>query len=284
MIATPTPWNDDDHMSTSSGQPDFDASIRHIEHEGETWFSMVDVMAFFADTEADARYYWRDTKKRLEADGFDVGEKISHIPLTDKTGKRKQKTDCATGQTVLRIVQSIPSPKAEPIREWLAHLGYEQLEAEVTPGLETERAFQRDIARLQRRGLSELEAVQWIEMRVKQKRGNLAIRDIWKLHGASGWDYATLSNAVMEGATGKTATQLKRELRVSNPRDHLSAAENAAIAGIELFSSILHTSRDSHGVTELTDDIQDGASLIDRDAIQRVFSKTRPDRRAVHHG
>lgn len=269
-------WTDD---ATPNAQPDFDASIRRVEHEDETWFSLVDVMAFFSDTEADARYYWRDTKARLEADGFQLGDKISQLKLTAKDGKQRF-TDCATGQTVLRIVQSIPSPKAEPIREWLAQKGYEYLEAEANPGLETARAYQRDIERLQRQGLTASEAAQWLDTRIKQKRGNLAIKDVWKAHGiVSGRDYAALSNEVMRGATGKTATELKRELQVSNPRDYLSAAENAAVAGIELFSSILHNSRESQGVNELAEDIHDGSAMIDRDAIHRAFSKRRPDRK-----
>jgi hypothetical protein len=123
--------------------------------------------------------------------------------------------------------------------------------------------------------MSHEETLKWIDVRAKQKRGNLAIKDTWAERGAVGRDYPNLSNAVMLEATGKTATDMKRELQVTNPRDYLSAAENAAVAGVELFAGLLHNGRDSRGYEQLRDDIADGAGMIDRAAIEAAFSKRR---------
>jgi hypothetical protein len=129
----------------------FDDSIRHEVRNGVTLYSLVDIVAQFSDTEA-ARQYWLDTKKRLKRDGFEVSDKILRISLTDKTGNRKQQTDVADAETCLRIVQSIPSPKAEPVRQWLARVALERMEEAADPELGIRRARERAVAAYQRQG------------------------------------------------------------------------------------------------------------------------------------
>jgi len=261
----------------------FNSQIRNVTHEGVTHYSLVDICAQFADTQTDPRHYWRDTKKRLARDGFDVGEKISRISMTDKTGKRKQETDVADAETCLRIVQSIPSPKAEPIRLWLARVAYERLEEIAQPGLATDNARRREIAGLQSRGMSQDRAEEWLEQREKGKQIRLGITDEWKVRGAHGKDYVRLTDDVNSVALGASAQALKQQLKLAkndNLRDHLSAAEIATVGATEYFAAGLHAKRDSHGIDELSDDVKDTRTIIDaaRDAIKTVFSKERPRR------
>jgi hypothetical protein len=118
--------------SSNAEQPDFSRRIRRTEVDGVLYFSVIDLMAEFSDTVADAKYYWRDTKKRLEQDGFQVGEKISQLKLPARDGKMRQ-TDVADAETCLRILQSVPSPKVESIREWMARLANERITRQPQP-------------------------------------------------------------------------------------------------------------------------------------------------------
>lgn len=198
--------------------PDFDKSIRRVEYNGETHFSLVDVMAFFSDTTADARYYWRDTKKRLEADGFQLGEKISQLKLVSSDGK-SYKTDCATGEIVMRIVQSIPSPKAEPIREWLARLGYERLEEKANPNLGIDRAGERYAADMQERyGLDRNAALKAAIKRLQGKVTRNSMTDALREYITDAIYYGTFTDTEYLGLFGKRAKQMNAELG-GNPRD-----------------------------------------------------------------
>jgi hypothetical protein len=118
--------------SSNPEQPDFSHRIRRMVVDGVLYFSVIDIMAEFSDTVADAKYYWRDTKRRLEQDGFQLGEKISQLKLPARDGKMRL-TDVADTETCLRILQSVPSPKVEPIREWMARLADERITAAKQP-------------------------------------------------------------------------------------------------------------------------------------------------------
>ncbi|MEP7290073.1 MAG: hypothetical protein ABI947_30360 [Chloroflexota bacterium] len=110
----------------SDNPTDFNQRIRRAYVDGVMYFSLIDIMTEFSDTEADAKYYWRDTKKRLEVDGFELGEKISQLKLPARDGKMRL-TDVANAETCLRILQSVPSPKVEPIRVWMARTANEHI-------------------------------------------------------------------------------------------------------------------------------------------------------------
>jgi hypothetical protein len=204
-------------------QPEFSQRIRRVEHEGETYYSLVDIVEEFVDTTA-VRQYWRDTKKRLKRDGFDVSENILHIPLLDKTGKRQQKTDCATAETCLRIVQSIPSPKAEPVRQWLACVARERLEDTADPELGIERARQRAVESYQKRGKD----VRWIAARLKGIDDRKAFTDALARHVVNivAQHYGIATNTVYKGLWGRDANTLKAQLglpKSANLRDHQPA-------------------------------------------------------------
>lgn len=261
-------------------QPEFSQRIRRVEYNGEIYFSLVDIMAEFSDTIAESRFYWRDTKKRLKRDGFQLYDKISQLKVRSGDGKF-YKTDCATAKVCLRIIQSIPSPKAESIRQWLALVGHERLEEDADPELSQRRGHERAIARLMDRGLSFAEAEQWLEVRQEGKTYRRAITDEWQKRGAKGKDFATLTNTVTEVATGQSATEHSITLQLNQGeivRDHLSAADNALIGATEFLAGGLHVTRDSQGTPELHEDIHDTEPMLNRDAVHQAFSKKRPNR------
>jgi len=259
----------------------FNSQIRNVTHEGVTRYSLVDICAQFSESAAPDQY-WRDTQKRLKRDGFQPQENVLRLKLMAKDGKQRI-ADVADAETCLRIVQSIPSPKAEPIRLWLARVAYERLEEIAQPGLATDNARRREIAGLQSRGMSQDRAEEWLEQREKGKQIRLGITDEWKVRGAHGKDYVRLTDDVNSVALGASAQALKQQLKLAkndNLRDHLSAAEIATVGATEYFAAGLHAKRDSHGIDELSDDVKDTRTIIDaaRDAIKTVFSKERPRR------
>lgn len=287
MTVNITPWNDeqiDDERPLPLIVADqWDFPLQHYETGDGYLYSIHDwIKGLTSGSPETARKSWENIRSEVEVPTF----KLDYL-----TQGGVFQTDFTTDKGLYLIAQNLRStakrPQLKEIKHYLSDAGVFADEVRRNPDQAIEQIEDyrnhRDYKRLIASGMAHDEAVQWLDTRAKQKRQRPAITQIWQQRGAEGRDYATLSNAVTEGATGKTATQLKRELQVTNPRDHLSTAENAAIAGIELFSSILHTSRDSQGVNELSEDIHDGASLIDRDAIRRVFSKTRPTRQAVRH-
>jgi prophage antirepressor-like protein len=140
--------------------------IRSVWYEEAWWFSVVDVVEVLTET-ANPRRYWSDLKRKLEAEGFDqLYEKIVQLKLTAPDGKLRA-TDCADTPTMFRIVQTIPSPKAEPFKRWLAQVGYERVQEIEDPELAAARA--RDLYRA--KGYPE----DWIEMRMKTPKKEAAL-------------------------------------------------------------------------------------------------------------
>lgn len=145
----------------------FDPSIRRVTMDGVEYFSCVDIMAVFVGDSgaywqsgerkgqkkvlsSDPRVIWGYVKKRLDEEGFNRQEKIIQLKLQARDGKMRL-TDCADGQTIVRIIQSIPSPKAEPLRQWLAELGYAALEEAANPELAVRRR-RAELAKLEKTG------------------------------------------------------------------------------------------------------------------------------------
>lgn len=212
--------------------PEFNARIRRAQHEGKTVYSLVDIMAEFSETEADARFYWRDTKKRLKSDGFDLRDKISQLKLKAKDGKLRL-TDCADAETCLRIVQSIPSPKAESIREWLAHLAYERLEEAAQPGLASQRARERDLALLKAHGYGDHEATQFLEARIQGvdtfKQLMTLVKEVCESP-----NYGQIVNSEYQAMFGKVASELRVILDTKSVRDALPALQLSYLRTAEL--------------------------------------------------
>jgi hypothetical protein len=209
----------------------FSSSIRRVVIDDVEYFSLVDIMAEFADTKNAVRKYWADTKRRLIRDGFDVSDGIRHISLMDKTGKRKQKTDCANGQTVMRIVQSIPSSKAEPIREWLAELGYRAIEEMANPELAVVRR-QAELKKLTDAGYGNHPAVQHL----RDRDTNIAVFKSLKATIARVCEnprWGHIFNTEYNAMFGQVAAQLELILQTKSIRDALPSLQLTALTYAE---------------------------------------------------
>lgn len=204
-------------LSLFDAQPDFDASIRRTTENGTVYFSLVDMMSQFADSKQDARKYWNDTKDRLKKDGFEVSEKIRQLKLEAKDGKT-YKTDCADGETCLRIVQSIPSPKAEPIRQWLAQLGYERLEETVNPDLGIQRAKERARQTYTSWGKDD----RWISARMDGMVHRNQLTEALKSAVVDTVQYGKATNAEYKGMFHKTAKEITEITGFKNARDGMT--------------------------------------------------------------
>lgn len=144
---------------------------RHWDEDREVWyFSIVDIIEVLTDSQR-PRKYWSDLKKKLEAEGSELSEKIGQLKMLSSDGKR-YRTDVLDTENVLRLVQSIPSPKAEPFKLWLARVGYERIEETEAPELAFDRAMQTYL----RNGYSK----EWINLRL-QKNCEVVNKCRWHL-------------------------------------------------------------------------------------------------------
>ena len=159
--------------------------IRKILHKGEWWFSVIDVVEALSSTDR-PRKYWSDLKKKLVKEGFlEVSEKIGQLKMAAPDGKMRE-TDCATTETMFRIIQAIPSPKAEPFKRWLARVGFERVEEIENPEL----AIKRTRAIYKAKGYSDA----WIEKRMRGIEVRETLTDEWKKRGVKeGQEYAILT-------------------------------------------------------------------------------------------
>ena len=196
--------------------------VRRVYDEGtETWwFSVIDVVQVLTDS-TNANRYWSDLKRKLahEAGSEQPYEKIVRLKLTAPDGKQRE-TDCATAETLLRIVQSVPSPKAEPIKLWLAKVGYERMQEMADPELSLDRARQT----WQQHGRSD----KWIQQRMTGQETRNKLTDYWSEHDIKpGSEFAILTNIIHQEWAGVSVAQHKemKGLKSHNLRDHMSEAE-----------------------------------------------------------
>lgn len=228
--------------------PEFDGqSIRRVYDESTEiwWFSVVDVVQVLTDSN-NARRYWSDLKRKLalEAGSEQPYEKIVQLKLTAPDGKQRE-TDCATAETLLRIVQSVPSPKAEPIKLWLAKVGYERMQELADPALSLNRARQT----WQQHGRSD----KWIAQRMTGQETRNKLTDYWRDHDIKeGSEFAILTNIIHQEWTGVSVTEHKemKGLSSHNLRDHMSEAELIFTALAELSTRQISESVAAAGLPE----------------------------------
>ena len=188
--------------------------------EKEEWyFSIIDVISVLTGT-ANPRRYWSDLKRKLKAEGAnELYEKIVQLKMLSSDGKR-YKTDVANTEQLLRIIQSIPSPKAEPFKAWLAMVGKERIEETIDP----EQAIDRALDTYLKKGYSE----EWIHQRLLAIRIRNELTDEWKKHGVQkGKEYAILTDEISRAWSGMTTGQYKRlkGLTKENLRDNMTDLE-----------------------------------------------------------
>ena len=188
--------------------------------EKEEWyFSIIDVISVLTGT-ANPRRYWSDLKRKLKAEGAnELYEKIVQLKMLSSDGKR-YKTDVANTKQLLRIIQSIPSPKAEPFKAWLAMVGKERIEETIDP----EQAIDRALDTYLKKGYSE----EWIHQRLLAIRIRNELTDEWKKRGVQkGKEYAILTDEISRAWSGMTTGQYKRlkGLTKENLRDNMTDLE-----------------------------------------------------------
>ena len=199
----------------------FDGVIRKVWHkqEEEWYFSIVDVCQILTDS-SDGRKYWNKLKQRLIAEGFQLVTKCHQLKMKSPKDGKMYKTDCATTEQLLRIIQSIPSKKAEPFKQWLAKVGSERLDEMADP----EKALDRGMSYYKAKGYSD----EWIKQRLQSKSIRDELTDEWKRVGISdSKDYAVLTNILTAAWSGKTVQAYKqyKGLHKENLRDNMTNIE-----------------------------------------------------------
>lgn len=224
--------------------------IRRIEHDGEWYFSVVDVVAVLTDNDYQgARNYWKVLKNRLINEGANEPvTKCNQLKLTAEDGKLRA-TDCANTETIFRIIQSIPSPKAEPFKQWLAKVGYERIQEINDPEL----AQQRMMEIYRQKGYSE----EWTKQRIQSISIRKKLTDEWKIRGAVEEDY-NIFTAIMSKATfGLKPNEYKKlkGLKKENLRDHMSDIELTLTMLGEATARELHKTNNTQGKSNLEKDV-----------------------------
>lgn len=231
--------------------------IRRVLFENEWWFSVVDIIAFLTES-PDAGAYWRKLKQRLVAEGSEVVTFCHGLKLTAPDG-RKRETDCANTQGIFRILQSIPSPKAEPFKLWLARIGKERIDEIENPEL----AMDRSKVLYEKKGYDKT----WIDKRMRGISVRHTLTDEWATRGAkASKDYAILTNEIMQEAFGlkvkdyKTVKGLERE----NLRDHMTDLELIITMLGEATTTQITQEKDSKGFDKLKIDAKVGGAVAGR--------------------
>ena len=209
----------------------------------EWYFSVVDVISVLTDSVAPRRY-WSDLKGKLRAEGSQVYEKIVQLKLEASDGK-SYLTDCFSAEHVLRVIQSIPSPKAEPFKLWLAKVGYERVQEIADP----EKALNRSRAYWQRMGRSE----KWIQQRMMGQEIRNKLTDYWKNNELKEKDeYAILTNIIHEEWSELSVAGHKelKGLQTQNLRNHMTDAELVFTALAELSTRQIAETEQAKGLEE----------------------------------
>lgn len=239
-----------------------DFQIRRVyDEKAEKWyFSVVDIVGALIqqkDYQA-ARKYWKVLKGRLAKEGFQPVTNCYQLKMRADDGKMRL-TDVADPETVLRIVQSVPSPKAEPIKQWLAKVGYERIQDMSDPARSLDRAREY----WQRHGRSE----KWIQQRMMGQETRNKLTDYWKDHKVKGEEeYAILTNIIHQEWSGVSVKRHKsiKGLKTQNLRDHMSEAELILTALAELSTRQIAESVAATGLPENAEAGRKGGAIAGR--------------------
>jgi len=240
----------------------------HFDEQTEEWyFSVIDVVEVLTDS-ANPRDYWFKMKQRVKLeDGIELSTICRQLKMIAPDGKMRS-TDCVNVQSLLRIIQSIPSPKAEPFKQWLAKVGYERIQETIDPEQSIDRARNNWL----RLGRSE----KWVQQRMSGQETRNKLTDYWKESGVKEQDeFAALTNIIHQEWTGLTVKQHKtlKTLKTQNLRDHMSEAELIFTALAELSTRQIAESERAKGFTENAVSSKKGGKIA-KNARKELEAKT----------
>ncbi len=236
------------------------------EEDQKWYFSVVDVIEALTGTDR-PRKYWNDLKTKLQKEGSQLSEKIGQLKMRAEDGKMRD-TDVADTEQLLRLIQSVPSPKAEPFKQWLARVGYERMQEMADP----EQSLDRAREHWKQLGRSE----KWIQQRMSGQDTCNKLTDYWKDHGVEkSEEFALLTNIIHQEWTGLTVRQHKdlKTLKSQNLRDHMSEAELIFTALAELSTRQIAESEQAEGLPANAKAGQKGGAVA-RNARKELESKT----------
>ena len=242
--------------------------IRSVWNEAEQqwYFSIVDVIEVLTGTDR-PRKYWNDLKTKLQKEGSELSEKIGQLKMPSSDGKMYA-TDVASTPQLLRLIQSIPSPKAEPFKVWLAKVGYERLQEIADPAQSLDRARENWL----RLGRSE----KWVQQRMTGQETRNKLTDYWKDHGVEKSDeFALLTNIIHQEWTGLTVKDHKnlKGLHSQNLRDHMTEAELIFTALAELSTRQIAESEQAEGLIKNAEAGRKGGAVA-KNARKELEAKT----------
>ena len=248
--------------------------IRKTIHKDEWWFSVIDIVEALTGTNR-GRKYWSDLKKKLIEEGYsEVSEKIGQLKMMAPDGKLRL-TDCANTETMFRIVQSIPSPKAEPFKRWLARVGYERIQEIENPELATKRTR----ALYKAKGYSD----EWIEKRMRGIAIREELTDQWQKRGIKEQkEYEILTAEISKATFGLTPSAYKKHkgLKRENLRDHMTDLELIFSMLGEASTKEIAVNKDAQGFVENKQAAFEGGAVagnarkeLERKSGKKVISK-----------
>lgn len=243
--------------------------IRRVWHEEDWWFSVVDVVGALTDSD-DARNYWKVLKFRLKQEGSEVVTNCNQLKLIAEDGKLRE-TDCVNIETLFRIIQSIPSPKAEPFKLWLAKVGYQRIEENVDPELTINRALNTYL----KKGYS----IEWINQRLKAIEIRKELTDEWRRAGIEKpSEFASLTNTLTKAWSDRTVREYKdlKNLKKENLRDNMTNIELVLNLLAEATTTEISKNEDPEGFLPSENVAQRGGKIAGntRKEIENQLGKT----------
>ena len=227
----------------------------HWDEKEERWyFSVIDVVAVLTDSPR-PRKYWNALKTKLQEEGSQLSQNMGQLKMKATDGKMRL-TDVADTEQLLRLIQSIPSPKAEPFKVWLAQVGYERIEETEDPELAFDRAMRTYLAK----GYSR----EWINQRLKSIEVRKELTDEWQERGMNeGLEYAILTNEISKAWAGRTVKEYKqlKGLKKENLRDNMSNLELVLNMLAEASTAEISKKQKPHGMEENKDVARKGGNV-----------------------
>lgn len=250
----------------------FDDKVRKVWHskEEEWYFSIVDVCQVLTDS-ADGRKYWNKLKQRLSEEGSQLVTNCHQLKMKSHKDGKMYKTDAANTEQLLRIIQSIPSKKAEPFKQWLAYVGKQRLDEEIDPQIAIDRAIES----YRKKGYSEA----WISQRLRGIDIRKEMTNEWKRAGITEpRQYASLTNILTAAWSGKTVQEYKKlkGLKKENLRDNMTNTELVLNALAEISTTEISKATKPQGLSEATDATIQGGNIAKnaRESLEKQIGRS----------